>query len=112
MSNKVNVPIGNYIDFFDFRLLKRNYCCKCCRKLKIKFLRYRKLNDFGSFTMSEQHYTFCYYCEKCNYYIDYKNQKIINKYLSKTNVETKKCEDLIRKHKINLIKKGKWFIEQ
>ena len=112
MSNKINIPGRNYIEFFDLRLLKKSNCCKCGEKLKIKFFRYRELKEYGKFTISAQIYTFCYYCEKCNYYIEYKNQKRINDCINEAIIDKQQREQLIKKYKMNLIKEEKWFIRQ
>lgn len=96
---------GHYYILFDFRLLKKSYCCKCGEKLVIKKAKYLTLMKEFTWVEAKHNTEYLYFCSKCNYFIDYKNQKIISKYQRDYNrIELENSEQLILKHKMNFAK--------
>ena len=67
----------NYFGFFDFRLLKKNYCPKCGQKYKLKILTYRKQKEYKVFLTYNTYTNIYYFCNQCSFYMNYKNQKHI-----------------------------------
>jgi len=61
----------------DIRVLKRNYCCICGKKLKRKFsiLTYKIKRSFGY--QKDVIIILVYVCKNCNYEIEYSKQKKI-----------------------------------
>ena len=108
--NKNYVRGGNYSGLLTFGMLSKKYCCNCGCKLSIKRIKYRKIYKGVLLTSVDHHTEWCYYCECCNYYIGYRNQKKIAKFQKQT--QNKKISEgvkIIEQYKMNLRKDGKNF---
>ena len=111
MSNKKIVSGGYRFGFFDMRLFKNNYCCKCGRKLIIKRTNYLILLNRIMFLEAQHHTDYFYHCDHCDYYIEYKNQKIISKVQKeKGSIELVDAKELILRNKVKFKKIGKYLI--
>ena len=111
IGNKKIINGGYRTVLFDLRLLKKNYCCCCEGKLAIKRTKYLILRNIFSLVEAEHNTEYLYFCPKCGYYIEYKNQKKISK-IQKDNEELKlnNSEQLISKYSVKLFKVGQYLV--
>ena len=76
-----------YSIYFEPRILKKNFCCKCGFKLDWKMKRmvyYNRVKTGKVFDYVNVCLDTVYFCKQCGYYISYFSQKQISK--------TQKCE--------------------
>jgi hypothetical protein len=105
MKNKMVVSGGYYSVFFDFRLLKVNYCCHCGQNLKISRVNYIRLIEYALHYRADHEKNYFYHCDKCNYYIKYKNQKKISKMQSeKGSLKLPNSKKIISQEKVDFKK--------
>lgn len=104
---KFTIKSGTGFGFFDPRLLKKNYCCKCGTKLLIKYPQYYILKESILYYKKLYFRDFYYYCCNCDYYIKYKNQREISK-TQRENclVQLEGANGLISKYQVKFTKNG------
>lgn len=111
IGNKKIINGGYRAVLFDFRLLKKNYCCHCGQKLIIKKVKYLVLRNIFKIVEAEHNTEYFYYCSECDYLIEYKNQKEIFKF--QTDNESLKLvnsKQLISKYDVKLLKINQYLI--
>lgn len=114
ISKKVRRKIvnGGYRTvLFDLRLLKKNYCCQCEKKLIIKKTKYIMLRKVFSLFEAEHNTEYLYYCNDCNYYIEYKKQREIAKKKNNNSKKLSNSNELISNNKVNLSRIGELFVK-
>lgn len=108
---KINIKRSSRFHLFDFRLFKKSYCPKCGKKYRLKLLKYIEYSDYKLFTTSHTYHDVYYYCEKCDFYIKYSNQKGITKQQKNKNCKILPDADkIIKENKINVKKEGKIYV--
>lgn len=108
---KINLKRGNFYYLFNLRLLKKNYCPKCGKKYVLKKLKYKRFYDHKVFATYDINHGIYYYCEKCDFYIKYSNQKGITKQQKNKNCKILPDADkIIKENKINVKKEGKIYV--
>lgn len=109
--NKINIKRKNYFGFFDFRLLKKNFCPKCGRKYKLKILTYRKMKEKKILKIYNTYTNVYYFCEKCDFYIDFNKQKHISQLQNQAEKNILSNADaLINNNKVQIIRKDNYYI--
>ncbi len=90
-------------------VLKKNYCCLCGEKLKVRIIILHVKGFYKPFHLSflkEKPYEYntiipVYFCKKCKYYIKYDNQKEIKKMQNEYNCKIlSEGKKIIEKFKI------------
>ena len=107
-DKKITIKGSVSFGFFDLRLLKKSYCCKCGAKLSIKYPEHIILKEYKLYNKKLYYRDFYYHCENCDYYIKYKNQKLISRIQrERCLVKLEDANNLILKNKVRFSKVGK-----
>ena len=111
MKDKAVLKGSYYSSFFDFRLFKKNHCCNCGNELIVSTVRYKRIVDYLLYYSVEHHKDYFYHCQKCNYYIKYKNQKkILKQQIEKGSLKLTDARKLISEYKEKFVKVDKELV--
>lgn len=93
---------------FEVKIIKKSHCCICGKKMKRKItFKWKELSyrPFGIKFLKQRTRSYwlllpVYYCEKCDYMIEYSNQCIIQGFQKDEKILSN-GKTLVKKYKIN-----------